>query len=234
MKATTEKVCTTKKDGCPDVHFTWEKVAKRITDLIQKGRYLTEQEQAEYDKIQAEKALAEEDALQAQQPDPAVWEYNGVKERHPDDIILYQMGDFFELYGEDAKTAAAELDLNLTTRAIPGGGRVEMCGFPANRLEQVVEQLRDKHDVTISAVPKGGRERQEYSMPLSTMRRNSTSMPRKRSLAQTGPEYFRRPKQPQPLRFENCMSNTSPLYLPLLWKMCHIAMPAVTVTMRTP
>ena len=154
-----------KKDGCPDVHFTWEKVAKRITDLIQKGRYLTEQEQAEYDKIQEEKALAEEDALQAQQPTPEIWEYNGVKERHPDDMVLYQMGDFFELYGEDAKTAAAELGFNLTTRAIPGGGRVEMCGFPANRLEQVVEQLRDRHDVTISAVPEGGRERQEYSMP---------------------------------------------------------------------
>ena len=58
-----------KKSGCPDVHFTWEKVAKRITDLIQKGRYLTEQEQEEFDKIQAEKALAEEDALQAQPPD---------------------------------------------------------------------------------------------------------------------------------------------------------------------
>ena len=154
-----------KKDGCPDMHFTWEKVAKRITGLIQKGRYLTEQEQAQYDKIQAEKALAEEDALQAQQPTPEIWEYNGVKERHSDDIVLYQMGDFFELYGEDAKTAAAELDFHLTTRAIPGGGRVEMCGFPANRLEQVVEQLLDKHDVTISAVPEGGKERQEYSMP---------------------------------------------------------------------
>ena len=154
-----------KKDGCPDVHFTWEKAAKRITDLIQKGRYLTKQEQAEYDKIQAEKALAEEDVLQAQQPTPEIWEYNGVKERHPDDMVLYQMGDFFELYGEDAKTAAAELGFNLTTRAIPGGGRVEMCGFPANRLEQVVEQLRDQHDVTISAVPEGGKERQEYSMP---------------------------------------------------------------------
>ena len=153
-----------KKDGCPDMHFTWEKVAKRITGLIQKGRYLTEQEQAQYDKIQAEKALAEEDALQAQQPTPEIWEYNGVKERHSDDIVLYQMGDFFELYGEDAKTAAAELDFHLTTRAIPGGGRVEMCGFPANRLEQVVEHLRDQHDVTISAVPEGGRERQEYSM----------------------------------------------------------------------
>ncbi len=58
-----------KKGGCPDVHFTWEKVAKRITDLIQKDRYLTEQEQEEFDKIQAEKALAEEDALQAQPPD---------------------------------------------------------------------------------------------------------------------------------------------------------------------
>nr|WP_270487284.1 SNF2-related protein [Clostridium fessum] len=154
-----------KKQDCPDVNFTWEKVSKRITDLIRKGRYLTEQEQAEYDKIQAEKALAEEDVLQAQQPTPEIWEYNGVKERHPDDMVLYQMGDFFELYGEDAKTAAAELGFNLTTRAIPGGGRVEMCGFPANRLEQVVEQLRDQHDVTISAVPEGGRERQEYSMP---------------------------------------------------------------------
>ena len=41
------------------MQFTWEKVAKRFTNLIQKGRYLTEQEQAEYDKIQAEKALAE-------------------------------------------------------------------------------------------------------------------------------------------------------------------------------
>ena len=48
--------------------MNWEKVAKRITSLVQKGRYLTEQEQAQYDKIQAEKDLAEEDAIQAQQP----------------------------------------------------------------------------------------------------------------------------------------------------------------------
>ena len=154
-----------KKQDCPDVNFTWEKVSKRITALIRKGRYLTKQEQAEYDKIREEKALAEDDAIQAQQPTPEIWEYNGVKERHSDDMVLYQIGDFFELYGEDAKTAAAELGFNLTTRAIPGGGRVEMCGFPANRLEQVVEQLRDQHDVTISAVPEGGKERQEYSMP---------------------------------------------------------------------
>ena len=58
-----------KKQDCPDVHLNWENVAKRITSLIQKGRYLTEQEQAQYDKIQAEKELAEEDAIQAQQPE---------------------------------------------------------------------------------------------------------------------------------------------------------------------
>ena len=58
-----------KKQDCPDVHLNWEKVAKRITSLVQKGRYLTEQEQAQYEKIQAEKELAEEDAIQAQPPE---------------------------------------------------------------------------------------------------------------------------------------------------------------------
>ena len=58
-----------KKQDCPDVHLNWEKVSKRITSLVQKGRYLTEQEQAQYDKIQAEKDLAEEDVIQAQQPE---------------------------------------------------------------------------------------------------------------------------------------------------------------------
>ena len=62
-------------------------------------------------------------AQEQPQPDPAVWEYNGVKERHPDDMVLYQMGDFFEIYGEDAKEAAPELGLPLDSRAIPVGGR---------------------------------------------------------------------------------------------------------------
>ena len=93
-----------------------------------------------------------------------MWEYTGVKERHPDDMVLYQMGDFFELYGEDAKEAAPELGLQLVSRAIPGGGRVEMCGFPANRLEQYLEQLRAKHDVTVSAALEGSAQRREYSV----------------------------------------------------------------------
>ena len=155
------------KRGCPEVHLTWEKVAGRIAGLIRQGLYLTEQEQAEYDRIQAEKVQAEKDAPQAPQPDPAVWEYNGVKERHPDDLVLYQMGDFFELYGEDAREAAPELGLQLVSRAIPGGGRVEMCGFPANQLNQYLEQLRVRHNVTVSAASEGSAQRREYSV-LST------------------------------------------------------------------
>ena len=155
------------KRDCPEVRLTWQKVAGRIAGLIRQGLYLTEQEQAEYDRIQAEKVQAEKDAPQAPQPDPAVWEYNGVKERHPDDLVLYQMGDFFELYGEDAREAAPELGLQLVSRAIPGGGRVEMCGFPANRLNQYLEQLRARHDVTVSAASEGSAQRREYSV-LST------------------------------------------------------------------
>ena len=80
-------------------------------------------------------------------------------------MVLYQMGDFFEIYGEDAKEAAPELGLHLVSRAIPVGGRVEMCGFPANRLEQYLEQLRAKHDVTVSATLEGSTQRREYSVP---------------------------------------------------------------------
>lgn len=58
-----------KKQDCPDVHLNWENVAKRITSLVQKGRYLTEREQAQYNKIQSEQEQAEEDAIQAQQPE---------------------------------------------------------------------------------------------------------------------------------------------------------------------
>ena len=80
-------------------------------------------------------------------------DYNSIKEAHPDNIVLYQVGDFFEIYGEDARQAALLLDINLTTRNIPDVGRVEMCGLPSHNLEMYVEKLRDKYDVTIAEAP---------------------------------------------------------------------------------
>ena len=83
---------------------------------------------------------------------------------HPDDIVLYQVGDFFEMYGEDARQAASLLNMNLTTRNIPGAGRVEMCGLPSHNLEMYVEKLRDKYDVTITEAPDFWGERRVYTM----------------------------------------------------------------------
>lgn len=136
-----------KKENCAEIQLKWGDVAKRITDLIRKDRYLTPLEQEKYKAIH--------DAPTA---------YNSVKEQHPDDIVLYQVGDFFEMYGEDAKIAAEELDLYLSFRRIPDVGRVDMCGIPARRLEEYVEKLRDKHDVTISAVNEETHERHVYAM----------------------------------------------------------------------
>ena len=90
--------------------------------------------------------------------------YKEIKEANPDNIVLYQIGDFFEMYGEDAKTAAAMLDLNLNTRPIAGVGRVERCGVPAHLLAQYVERLRDRHDVTIVSVETRIGEQQPYTL----------------------------------------------------------------------
>ena len=91
-------------------------------------------------------------------------DYNSIKEAYPDNIVLFQVGDFFEMYGEDAKQAAELLDMNLTTRNIPDVGRVEMCGLPSHNLEIYVEKLRDKYDVTIAEAPDFRGERHIYTL----------------------------------------------------------------------
>ena len=147
-----------KKAGCANVELSWTKVAARIDSLIQKDRFLTPEEKARFEQLQREKDAERELPAQAQN------EYNAIKEAHPDDIVLFQVGDFFELYGEDAKQAAELLNMNLTTRNIPGAGRVEMCGVPSHNLEMYVEKLRDKYDVTIAEAPDFRGERHIYTL----------------------------------------------------------------------
>jgi N12 class adenine-specific DNA methylase len=147
-----------KKAGCANVELSWTKVAARIDALIQKDRFLSPREKERYAQLQREKEAERELPTQAQT------DYNAIKEAHPDDIVLFQVGDFFEIYGEDAKQAAELLDLNLTTRAIPGAGRVEMCGVPSHNLEMYVEKLRDKYDVTIAEAPDFRGERHIYTL----------------------------------------------------------------------
>ena len=143
-----------KKQDCPEIQLNWANVAKRISELIRKDRFLTPEEKTQYEQLQRQTAARS-----------AAWnDYNAVKEAHPDDLVLFQVGDFFELYGEDAKQAAGLLDMNLTSRSIPGAGRVEMCGVPLHNLEMYVEKLRNKYDVTIAEAPDFRGERRVYTL----------------------------------------------------------------------
>ena len=143
-----------KKQDCPEIQLNWANVAKRISELIRKDRFLTPEEKARFEQLQRQTAERS-----------AAWnDYNAVKEAYPDNLVLFQVGDFFELYGEDAKQAAELLDMNLTSRSIPGAGRVEMCGVPSHNLEMYVEKLRDKYDVTIAEAPDFRGERHIYTL----------------------------------------------------------------------
>ena len=92
-------------------------------------------------------------------------EYLDAKAAHPDDILMYQVGDFFEMFGEDAKQAAALLDLQLGTRPVQGVGRVAFCGIPVSSLERFSEKLREQYDLAVSAVKADGSGREVYKIP---------------------------------------------------------------------
>lgn len=85
-------------------------------------------------------------------------EYSEIKSANPDSLVLYQMGDFFEVYGADAQTVSGALELNLASRSIGGNQRTQMCGFPTNRLETYVNMLLDRgFDVAVCSLENGER-----------------------------------------------------------------------------
>ena len=161
------------KPNCTRTEVPWTKVVKYYDALMESGWFAPpkELEQRNDSNAVIDSEIAEEvpeiptsePAPVSEEKEPAVWEYNEIKSAHPEDIVLYQVGDFFEIYGEDAKQAASVLELHLSTRPIPTGGRVDMCGIPAHQLEEATQKLRGQFGVTISAVGEDG-QRNSYSM----------------------------------------------------------------------
>ena len=188
------KGITLKKAGCANVELSWTKVAARIDALIQKDRFLSPREKERYAQLQREKEAERELPTQSQT------DYNAIKKAHPDDLVLFQVGDFFELYGEDAKQAAELLNMNLTTRNIPGAGRVEMCGVPSHNLEMYVEKLRDKYDVTIAEAPDFRGERHIYTLRSIDHEAEAAIDAYEAEFGADGTRVFRDPaaEQPQP------------------------------------
>ncbi len=85
--------------------------------------------------------------------------YLAVKNEEPDKIVLYQVGDFFEAFNDDAKVVAEALDLTLTSRPISDTERATLVGFPKHSLETYLNMLTDRgHDIILSSVENGERK----------------------------------------------------------------------------
>src|ERR1700761_2851920 len=73
---------------------------------------------------------------------PLMRQYFAAKSQHPDALLLFRMGDFYELFYEDAKTAARELEITLTAR--DRERQVPMCGVPYHAVEGYIGRLLQK------------------------------------------------------------------------------------------
>ncbi|WP_239451622.1 DNA mismatch repair protein MutS [Elioraea rosea] len=77
----------------------------------------------------------------ANAPSPMLAQWFAAKENHPDALLFFRMGDFFELFFEDAERAAPALDIALTTRGEHAGKPIPMCGVPAANAEPYLARL---------------------------------------------------------------------------------------------
>lgn len=76
---------------------------------------------------------------------PMMEQYLGVKKEHPSEILFFRMGDFYEMFFEDAETASKELEIALTGRGTKGdGNRIPMCGVPHHAAQSYIARLLSK------------------------------------------------------------------------------------------
>ena len=72
---------------------------------------------------------------------PMMQQYLRLKADHPDTLLFYRMGDFYELFYEDARKAAGLLDITLTRRGQSGGAPIPMCGVPYHAVDSYLGKL---------------------------------------------------------------------------------------------
>jgi len=72
-------------------------------------------------------------------------QYLEIKSQYPDCVLMFRMGDFYEMFDEDAEVAARELDITLTARAhSKGGAKIPMAGVPYHSVDGYIAKLIDK------------------------------------------------------------------------------------------
>src|SRR5689334_5442901 len=75
---------------------------------------------------------------------PVRQQYLEVKRQHPDAIVFFRLGDFYETFDEDAETVARELDIVLTSRPVGKGVRAPLAGIPYHAVENYLARLIEK------------------------------------------------------------------------------------------
>src|SRR3954470_7322821 len=75
---------------------------------------------------------------------PLMRQYNSIKEQVPGTLLMFRLGDFYEMFFEDAVTAARELEITLTARNKEKGAPIPMCGVPFHAAEGYISRLIQK------------------------------------------------------------------------------------------
>lgn len=75
---------------------------------------------------------------------PLMTQFQAIKSEYPGCLLFYRLGDFYELFGDDAKKAAKELDIVLTSRGTGNNQKVPMCGVPYHAAENYLNRLLEK------------------------------------------------------------------------------------------
>ena len=74
---------------------------------------------------------------------PMIQQYLSIKEKYPDTLLFYRMGDFYEMFFEDAQTASRVLEITLTSRNKNDPSPVPMCGVPYRAAQTYIARLVD-------------------------------------------------------------------------------------------
>ena len=75
---------------------------------------------------------------------PMMQQYMDIKDKYPEELVFYRLGDFYEMFFDDALIASRELELTLTGRVAGLEERVPMCGVPHNNVKSYIEKLVNK------------------------------------------------------------------------------------------
>ena len=110
--------------------------------------------QEEIDEILAEIAEEEKADTEPEKPVSPIWQkYQKLQKEHSDRILIYRLGDFYEVFGDNAVILSDELGLTLTGRDFGLTSRVPMIGFPYHVADNYLQKIIQKHKVAIAETP---------------------------------------------------------------------------------